>query len=61
MDEVLKENVEFAGYKVPTPVQKYAVPIVTAGRDLMACAQTGTLDGTRADHRLTHVRVSRFR
>ena len=30
------------GYKVPTPVQAAAIPVVLAGQDLMAGAQTGT-------------------
>jgi ATP-dependent RNA helicase RhlE len=30
------------GYAVPTPVQAEAIPLVLAGRDLMAGAQTGT-------------------
>jgi ATP-dependent RNA helicase RhlE len=30
------------GYTVPTPIQSQAIPLVLAGRDLMACAQTGT-------------------
>jgi ATP-dependent RNA helicase RhlE len=30
------------GYKIPTPVQEQAIPLVLAGRDLMAGAQTGT-------------------
>ncbi|MBI5937622.1 MAG: DEAD/DEAH box helicase [Betaproteobacteria bacterium] len=30
------------GYQTPTPIQKQAVPLVLAGRDLMAQAQTGT-------------------
>ena len=38
----LLENVVKSGYKVPTPVQKNAMPIIMAGRDLMACAQTGS-------------------
>ena len=32
---------QFSNYVKPTPVQKYAVPIILATRDLMACAQTG--------------------
>ena len=39
---MLMENVTKSGYKVPTPVQKNAIPIIMAGRDLMACAQTGS-------------------
>ena len=31
-----------AGYSEPTPIQQQAIPVVLQGRDLMACAQTGT-------------------
>ncbi len=30
------------GYDTPTPIQAQAIPVVLAGRDLMAAAQTGT-------------------
>ncbi|KAJ8503059.1 hypothetical protein ONZ45_g11191 [Pleurotus djamor] len=42
LDPVLLENIAYARYSTPTPVQKYSVPIVANGRDLMACAQTGS-------------------
>jgi len=42
LGEILTRNITLAGYKVPTPIQKNALPIVMAGRDLMACAQTGS-------------------
>ena len=35
-------NVKKSGYTKPTPVQKHALPVIMAGRDLMACAQTGS-------------------
>merc|ERR1719289_718275 len=39
---VLLENIRRAEYTVPTPVQKHGMPIIMAGRDLMASAQTGS-------------------
>jgi ATP-dependent RNA helicase RhlE len=38
----LRRAVADLGYKTPTPVQEQAIPLVLAGRDLMAGAQTGT-------------------
>nr|AGI15327.1 vasa-like protein [Paralichthys olivaceus] len=40
--ESLAKNVNKSGYVKPTPVQKHGIPIISAGRDLMACAQTGS-------------------
>src|SRR5438270_3714366 len=31
-----------AGYTTPTPIQEQAIPVVTSGRDVLGCAQTGT-------------------
>lgn len=39
LDPVLLENIGYARYTNPTPVQKYSIPIVANNRDLMACAQ----------------------
>jgi ATP-dependent RNA helicase RhlE len=40
-DELLKAVIE-QGYITPTPVQEKAIPLILAGRDVLAGAQTGT-------------------
>ncbi|VDP88572.1 unnamed protein product [Echinostoma caproni] len=42
LHQIIKDNIERAQYIHPTPAQKYALPIIAAKRDLMACAQTGS-------------------
>ncbi|KAJ1423304.1 RNA helicase, DEAD-box type, Q motif [Sesbania bispinosa] len=42
LGEAVNQNIQRCKYVKPTPVQRYAIPISLAGRDLMACAQTGS-------------------
>ena len=38
----LQEGLDMMGFEKATPIQKQAIPIIQEGRDLIACAQTGT-------------------
>lgn len=42
LSEAIVRAVADKGYTEPTPVQSQAIPVILAGRDLMAGAQTGT-------------------
>lgn len=35
------KNVELAGYLTPTPIQRYCLPAIHMGYDVIAIAQTG--------------------
>lgn len=40
--DFLMTNIGKCGYSKPTPAQKYAIPIILEGHDVMGCAQTGS-------------------
>ena len=40
--ESLRDGLTAMGFEKPTPIQEKAIPIILEGRDLIACAQTGT-------------------
>ncbi|HEY9195902.1 MAG TPA: DEAD/DEAH box helicase [Mucilaginibacter sp.] len=41
-NEQLFEGIDSMGFTNPTPIQEMAIPAIMAGKDLIACAQTGT-------------------
>ena len=41
-DQSLIDGLQSMGYKLPTPIQQQAIPVIQDGKDLIACAQTGT-------------------
>jgi len=38
----LLESIDYMGFMEATPIQEKAIPVILSGRDLIACAQTGT-------------------
>jgi|TARA_B110000914_G_scaffold174202_1_gene155249 superfamily II DNA/RNA helicase len=38
----LEEGLDMMGFETATPIQEKAIPIILKGKDLIACAQTGT-------------------
>jgi superfamily II DNA/RNA helicase len=38
----LLESIDYMGFRETTPIQEKAIPVIMSGRDLIACAQTGT-------------------
>ena len=41
-DDRIMEGLFSMGYSKPTPIQEEAIPVILKGKDLVACAQTGT-------------------
>ena len=42
LEAKVRDNLKKWKYEKPTPIQKTAIPCIMNGRDLMACAQTGS-------------------
>ncbi len=42
LSEDILNAVDTMGYRVPTPIQQEAIPVILNGEDLIGCAQTGT-------------------
>lgn len=42
LGEAINQNIKRCNYTKPTPIQRHAIPVAVGGRDLMACAQTGS-------------------
>ena len=42
LSDAIQRAVREEGYTQPTPIQQQAIPLVLEGKDLLACAQTGT-------------------
>ncbi len=38
----LLESINYMGFREATPIQEKAIPVILSGKDLIACAQTGT-------------------
>ncbi|MEM7101914.1 MAG: DEAD/DEAH box helicase [Bacteroidota bacterium] len=41
-NEDLLDGLDAMGFQKPTPIQEEAIPVILEGKDLIACAQTGT-------------------
>ncbi|MDF2158020.1 DEAD/DEAH box helicase [Algoriphagus sp. CAU 1675] len=41
-ETTLQEGLDAMGFEKPTPIQEKAIPVLLEGKDLIACAQTGT-------------------
>lgn len=42
IDNDILEAISYMGFKNTTPIQEQAIPMILEGKDLIACAQTGT-------------------
>ncbi|HXB12187.1 MAG TPA: DEAD/DEAH box helicase [Bacteroidia bacterium] len=42
LDPQLMEGLNSMGFETATPIQEKAIPVIMSGKDLIACAQTGT-------------------
>ncbi len=42
LNETVLDGLEAMGFNKPTPIQEQSIPFILEGKDLIACAQTGT-------------------
>lgn len=44
----MEKNIELAQYQIPTPIQKYCLPAINRGHDVIGIAQTGKVPSSPA-------------
>jgi len=42
LNESILEAIGYMGFENATPIQEKAIPVILSGKDIIACAQTGT-------------------
>lgn len=42
VSDILKKNIAYKGYKIPTPIQDKTIPVILSGKDVIGQANTGT-------------------
>ena len=42
LSDQLEDGLDMMGFETATPIQEQAIPLILKGKDLIACAQTGT-------------------
>ena len=42
LSDQLEDGLDMMGFEIATPIQEQAIPLILEGKDLIACAQTGT-------------------
>ena len=55
MPKRLRRNVAACGFLDPTPIQRQAIPLLLAGREVLAVAPTGALPSVQSSRKKSYL------